>query len=507
MMKPKQSLSRSQFTSCSSGGVPRIWVTATALVLGLSATNALAQNAVKGEVSVDRFDAAPGPRNFFVTRTARSDGNKTWSAGFVGGYAMDPLVIMSPCAGYTCDQSNLQPTQLKVVKSVVQGDILGSFTIMPKLQLGLRIPIIYVNGQGLNPVYGTMAKGGAKTTSLGDPMLEAKYRFYGKPDSMIAAAGGVFITAPLGHAMAEGKFVGDRSLDAGLRGIVDFRKNDFFAAANLIGMYRKTATIGATKIGSEFRYSAAVGYDIGILTVMAEALGNTRFKTTGDGSNGLEALLGARISPKTMPVAFNVGGGARVIEGVGVPTMRIFAGLLYSAEPIDSDGDGILDTVDACPQAPEDLDGHDDSDGCPDDDNDGDRFPDSIDKCPDQPEDMDGFEDNDGCPDLDNDKDGIPDERDSCRDQPETKNGFKDDDGCPDVADTDGDGVPDDKDKCPTEAEDTDGFEDTDGCPDLDNDKDGIPDSADECSEEPETVNGFEDSDGCPDVDPKAKKK
>lgn len=65
-------------------------------------------------------------------------------------------------------------------------------------------------------------------------------------------------------------------------------------------------------------------------------------------------------------------------------------------------------------------------------DRDGDGIPDVVDKCPDEPEDKDGFEDGDGCPDPDNDGDGIPDSKDACPNEPETVNGIKDDDGCPD---------------------------------------------------------------------------
>jgi hypothetical protein len=66
-------------------------------------------------------------------------------------------------------------------------------------------------------------------------------------------------------------------------------------------------------------------------------------------------------------------------------------------------------------------------------DRDGDGIVDSEDKCPHEPEDKDGFEDADGCPDDDNDRDGIPDRNDKCPNDPETKNGFEDDDGCPDA--------------------------------------------------------------------------
>jgi len=94
--------------------------------------------------------------------------------------------------------------------------------------------------------------------------------------------------------------------------------------------------------------------------------------------------------------------------------------------PGDRDGDGILDNVDKCPDDPEDKDGFEDADGCPDPDNDKDGIPDQADKCPNDPEDKDGFEDADGCPDPDNDKDGILDKDDKCPNEPGVPP-----DGCP----------------------------------------------------------------------------
>jgi outer membrane protein OmpA-like peptidoglycan-associated protein len=66
-------------------------------------------------------------------------------------------------------------------------------------------------------------------------------------------------------------------------------------------------------------------------------------------------------------------------------------------------------------------------------DTDGDGIPDAVDKCPDRAEDFDGFEDQDGCPDIDNDMDRVLDIADKCPNVPETYNGFDDDDGCPDT--------------------------------------------------------------------------
>jgi outer membrane protein OmpA-like peptidoglycan-associated protein len=205
------------------------------------------------------------------------------------------------------------------------------------------------------------------------------------------------------------------------------------------------------------------------------------------------------------------------------------------AKPIhalDSDDDGIPNKFDECKNDPEDKDGFQDNDGCPDPDNDADGICDpwvaekgqsakyanvckGSDKCVEVPEDKDGFQDDDGCPDPDNDKDGIPDTKDKCPNEAEDMDGFQDNDGCPEP-DNDGDGVCDPwvaekglsakyesvckgTDKCVEVAEDKDGFEDDDGCPDPDNDKDGIKDGVDKCPNEPETMNGVEDEDGCPD--------
>jgi outer membrane protein OmpA-like peptidoglycan-associated protein len=98
-------------------------------------------------------------------------------------------------------------------------------------------------------------------------------------------------------------------------------------------------------------------------------------------------------------------------------------------------------------------------------DNDRDGLLDSLDRCPNDAEDRDGYLDEDGCPDLDDDKDGIPDAVDKCPREPENRNGIEDNDGCPEM-DTDGDGIPDSRDKCPTEDEIINFYQDEDGCPD-----------------------------------------
>ena len=113
---------------------------------------------------------------------------------------------------------------------------------------------------------------------------------------------------------------------------------------------------------------------------------------------------------------------------------------------LDRDGDGVVDSLDRCP----DVAGLAALQGCPD--KDGDGIADIDDKCPDVP----GLAKYNGCPIPDTDGDGINDEEDKCPNVP----GVARYQGCP-IPDTDGDGVNDEEDKCPKEAGPASNF----GCP------------------------------------------
>ena len=151
--------------------------------------------------------------------------------------------------------------------------------------------------------------------------------------------------------------------------------------------------------------------------------------------------------------------------------------LFGSHVPADSDGDGLVDTADACVT----VVGLERYKGCPIPDSDKDNINDEVDKCPQQP----GTQKYEGCPVPDTDKDGLNDEADRCPNEPGTAQ-FN---GCP-PPDTDKDGIKDPDDRCPTEA----GTQQYNGCPPPDQDKDGILDSDDRCP----TVAGVREQNGCP---------
>jgi outer membrane protein OmpA-like peptidoglycan-associated protein len=90
---------------------------------------------------------------------------------------------------------------------------------------------------------------------------------------------------------------------------------------------------------------------------------------------------------------------AALAVGCGGTAPRGYVGSVAIVRGADADHDGIDDADDKCPTDPEDKDGFEDADGCPDLDNDGDQVVDANDKCPNDPETFNGFEDEDGCPD------------------------------------------------------------------------------------------------------------
>ena len=152
-------------------------------------------------------------------------------------------------------------------------------------------------------------------------------------------------------------------------------------------------------------------------------------------------------------------------------------GVVFKFGGTDTDGDGVYDQDDACPEEA----GLEIFNGCPDSDNDG--IQDSKDDC----KNTAGLAEFNGCPDGDGD--GVMDKDDKCP----TVAGLKALMGCPDA---DGDGVADGDDTCPNEA----GPAANSGCPWPDTDGDSVLDKDDKCPNEAGEVA----LDGCPRVVPTA---
>ena len=479
-----------------------LWLCSTVAVMA-SSSMAVAQPVKQGEFSVQRFQPAIGPRNFLSVLGARTDGTMAWSAGLFGNYSTNSLTVPGCGSPGACRSTGASSQDVRLVSSMFTVDALASLTVIPRLQLGLRLPVSFVGGDGYNNANGTSLAGGLQGSGFGDPTLEAKYRVWGQPTDKWVGGVAAFATVPLGHATAKEKYIGDGSMTAGARAILDGLTGPVSYAGNLGFVVRQDSQLGTVTQGSEFRYGAAIGYTASpLLRVIGEGYGSSRFNSKV-GTNALELLVGAQLTPLGSAISFYLGAGAGVVRGTGVPDVRGLFGVQFVQEGSDDDDqDGISNGDDKCPTEAEDKDGYQDDDGCPEPDNDGDNIRDGADKCPNQPETLNEYQDMDGCPDEipDQDHDGVPDAEDKCPDKGgdviRLKGKFY---GCPD---TDKDGVPDNIDKCPNEKEDTDGFQDEDGCPDPDNDNDGVPDDQDECVDQP----GSKENRGCPVVETDKKK-
>lgn len=195
---------------------------------------------------------------------------------------------------------------------------------------------------------------------------------------------------------------------------------------------------------------------------------------TLNGSLGLKLWLSESFgitAQSTYKHAFN--------DDYGVKHFQHAVGIAFKFGGSDSDGDGIFDHEDACPE----VAGLEAFNGCPDSDSDG--IEDSKDDCPNEA----GLAEFNGCPDADGD--GIKDGDDKCPTTP----GLASLDGCPDA---DGDGIADGDDQCPNQS----GPAANNGCPWADADGDGVLDKDDQCPELAGTVA----NNGCPELPESVKK-
>ncbi len=461
----------------------------------LAAPNAQAQQ----EWSLQRFRPAIHSLSTFTVESARVSHQMT-----INAFAMYNLA--GPLLQGRLDTD--------VVESFGTANIVASIGLLDRLSFGFDVPI-HAGGSGIFLDGTDMASAG-----LGDIRLSLKAAALEPLRVGPGIALGLDVMVPSGskggYGREEGVTVVPKILLDAVLAHVHLMTNLYYVART---ESFQVNTDPATMV--DFGDNLLIGDEIGMQTAVAIFLGSTDFRMIIEGR--FESLVDRWFEPEATSLEFTwglhwrhgsglaLGGGASfgVLGGHGDPDWRGFLSIGYQpgryipirpAQAADRDGDGIGDDVDQCPDDPEDKDGFEDADGCPEKDNDKDGILDGADKCPNEPEDVDGDRDDDGCPDGDKDKDGVGDDLDQCPDVPEDKDGFEDKDGCPDT-DNDKDGIPDTTDKCPMQAEDKDGDRDTDGCPDGDGDGDGIADDADKCPTQPEDKDGFEDADGCPDLD------
>ena len=473
------------------------------------AAAALGPRASFASTDVEQFRSVTIGSGALANWGARTRGHLSPAGGLSLHYARKPLVMLPVGGGETRKKGVVYP-------GAVRAELLASVGLGDAFEVGVAVPTIFAFGAtdyllvdvGTNVTgisFGDLRVSGA--ADLAQLLLGKRSGDSSHPGVALGVRGTLGL--PTGDEEA---FAGDGGVGFEPTAIVGFSwAKGWYIGTNLGWLTRPRNQVQNVVKDDEFLWGARFEMptplrDIGLIATAGGRLttATQRHPTNLDRSadellGPTELLFGIRgyfLGGLDMTVAAGPGIGG----SAGTPAFRVVSQLGWAPRSSDRDDDGLLDEEDGCPDKPEDKDGFEDRDGCPDPDNDKDGILDVDDKCPLEPESANGVEDTDGCPEGDRDGDGLLDPVDECPDKPEDKDGFEDKDGCPDP-DNDKDGVLDAADKCPLKAEDKDTFEDEDGCPDPDNDKDGILDTADKCPLKAEDVDGFEDGDGCPDTD------
>lgn len=472
----------------------------------------------KPTVDLQLFQPSPGANNFITTESGEVNSHLSVYLGTGLNYARNPLAVQ------VLKEQGGKEDIGAVVGYRVDANFMASIGLFNVGELGLVMPMFLQGGQDKKGLEGAnVSMGGAlKAFSQGDLRIVPKIRAINVQEGLFSLA---FVGTVIAPTASKAPYASENSVVIAPSLAVSSRTKFFRTALNAGYRLRDKTIVEPVEglvlltVDDEIFAKAAMALDLylgkkrSVFEIVAEVYGHTPadnpFGTNAKGK-AAKKQQAARTSME-VDVGFRWvfwrrfvltgGAGAGILpQGYGQPVPRVYAGLgFYTGQfgIVDSDRDGVPDSMDQCPGKREDRDGFKDRDGCPDLDNDGDKVLDEDDQCPNAAEDKDGISDEDGCPETDIDEDGVLDENDQCQDEKEDMDGFEDENGCPDP-DNDDDGIVDNADKCPMEAEDRDGFQDLDGCPDTDNDGDGLPDLGDLCPNHAEDKDGVADDDGCP---------
>jgi len=397
---------------------------------------ALASAVVASAHAQDRYDVEafePAPQvegSVLSLYGARSMEPGGFSVSLFGSYGHEPLDVKDP------DGEEIGA----LVGGVGTGQLMGAVGLFERVDLGVALALHHTSsGSDFGDARLDVASLQEDKLAFGDIRLAPRVSIVRHAgDSGIDLAFVLPMWLPTGN---DASYAGE-PFRIEPRVAVDYHSDAAVVVLNAGYMIRSEQQVVNTKADDQVKLG--LGADVrlvGGLGVLAAL--DTRLNVLADdfGDEDIDTELLAGLRYKAGGFRAQLGAGPGLSHALSAPEYRVFAGVSYSHEPAEA-------AEAAPPPAPVDRD------------SDGDGVPDAVDQCKDQPEDTDGFQDEDGCPDADNDGDGLADASDECTGEAEDKDGFRDEDGCPDN-DNDGDGVLDAADRCPLEAGPTDSA----GCP------------------------------------------
>lgn len=413
--------------------MPRVLLSALVfLALSLLGSSVFAQSLELPDIQLQRFRPAPGPADYLNVYGTGIPDHLEWDVGFWVDYADNPLQIS------TREQRYANTVDVQSTLSLI-----ASIGLMDRFELGLLAPLTFLQtSEELQPI---LPPGSGRTnkltkTGLNDWRLSAKYQLVDplKEDFGLALVAALYMPIATQNTLTSDNGFGGELLAAAdywlWRGIR--------VGANFGYRYRAMhETFRDAVIGDELVWGVATQVPLlhKNLDAILEVDGAISVADKGGrgslsrGEVPAEIKLAGRLRI-TDNWTLTAGAGTGLSDGVGTPDYRLFLSIggywVYGGKwnidyrspafhgtvkecpdgttttsecpELDSDGDGVPDSVDLCPGTPPGTPV--DTDGCPlyDDDFDsnldGDDLPDVNPRCPDKPANYDGFEDKYGCP-------------------------------------------------------------------------------------------------------------
>ncbi len=381
------------------------------VIAGVCVLVSLSSNASGQSFDAEIFRPATSSNGLFSQDTADVLDRNVFNLALTFSASQDPLVMRDPASGDVLMNGS-------VVSSRVGAHLLAGVGLFGRLELGLDVPLTVSQEGELDLIRPGDSLGG---TGLGDLRAMAKARLLGNGGVRLALA--TTLILPTGDA---DNFSGGRTAAFEPKLVLALHSGSLAVALNAGYRVRGKSQVANLIVDDEV--SAGLGVRLAVvprqLWLMAE--GYVIAGVQGDGEERempAEVIVGGRYAVNS-DWHLQAGVGFGVTKGYGAPTFRGVFSFAYAPQkpapkrlvpikkvivkkppppkpepPKDSDGDGIFDNEDKCPDKPEDADKWQDEDGCPDPDNDGDKIADKDDQCPNQAEVVNGIKDKDGCPD------------------------------------------------------------------------------------------------------------
>lgn len=348
---------------------------------------ALAQ-ATQGSAStgaaLDQYEpTAPGD-TFFAVPSPYARGHLVPRALAYWDYASQPLKLTQ--AGKSAN----------VVGRQALLHIGASFTVQERLLIQLVMPVAVIQNGDSPTVSGSPLTSPAKA-EVGDLRLGLRVRIVGEDDDPFMLGVGMNLhlpTAPAGSLIGDGMVREAPQLLMGGRfhAGIDFVWSAYAGAMIRASANPTTVTYGAGFAASLFQDTIQFGPEFFASTPVQDATLSlsSDVKIPANVATNAELLFGARVRMiRGLMVGWAAGPG--LTRAVGTPELRFVGSIGWSPGPTraaapspyaDTDGDGIADRWDACPNAFGPESKNPKKTGCPLVDDDEDGIPNSEDACP-----------------------------------------------------------------------------------------------------------------------------